>query len=187
MSIEKIVMPKLGESVNEGTITTWLVKVGEHVNEYDPIAEVMTDKVNAEIPSSYTGTIKEIIVQEGETIEVDELICYIETDADKTTDESNSTKEKDDEEETMIETTNEVSMIHRYSPAVLSLSQQHGVNLGDVTGTGIGGRITRKDIQNYIQHRKSSVTDNTMQTEGRTNKSVVQPDRKSTRLNSSHV
>ena len=53
MSIEKIVMPKLGESVNEGTITTWLVKVGEHVNEYDPIAEVMTDKVNAEIPSSY--------------------------------------------------------------------------------------------------------------------------------------
>jgi len=176
MSIEKIVMPKLGESVNEGTITTWLVKVGEHVNEYDPIAEVMTDKVNAEIPSSYTGTIKEIIVQEGETIEVDELICYIETDADKTTDESNSTKEKDDEEETMIETTNEVSMIHRYSPAVLSLSQQHGVNLGDVTGTGIGGRITRKDIQNYIQHRKSSVTDNTMQTEGRTNKSVVQPE-----------
>lgn len=176
MSIEKIVMPKLGESVNEGTITTWLVKVGEHVNEYDPIAEVMTDKVNAEIPSSYTGTIKEIIVQEGETIEVDELICYIETDADKTTDESNSTKEKDDEEETMIETTNEVSMIHRYSPAVLSLSQQHGVNLGDVTGTGIGGRITRKDIQKYIQHRKSSVTDNTMQTEGRTNKSVVQPE-----------
>src|SRR5699024_10619901 len=60
MSIEKSVMSKFGESVNEDTITTWLVKVGEDVNEYDPIAEVMTDKVNAEIPSSYTGTIKEI-------------------------------------------------------------------------------------------------------------------------------
>src|SRR5699024_5779062 len=131
MSIEKIVMPKLGESVNEGTITTWLVKVGEHVNEYDPIAEVMTDKVNAEIPSSYTGTIKEIIVQEGETIEVDELICYIETDKDETTEESNSAKEKSDIGEAVVETTNEVSMSHRYSPAVLSLSQQHGIHLDD--------------------------------------------------------
>lgn len=175
MSIEKIVMPKLGESVNEGTITTWLVKVGEHVNEYDPIAEVMTDKVNAEIPSSYTGTIKEIIVQEGETIEVDELICYIETDKDETTEESNSAKEKSDIGEAVVETTNEVSMSHRYSPAVLSLSQQHGIHLDDVTGTGIGGRITRKDIQKYIQHRKSSVTERTTQTEERTSKTVVQP------------
>ena len=168
-------MPKLGESVNEGTITTWLVKVGEHVNEYDPIAEVMTDKVNAEIPSSYTGTIKEIIVQEGETIEVDELICYIETDKDETTEESNSAKEKSDIGEAVVETTNEVSMSHRYSPAVLSLSQQHGIHLDDVTGTGIGGRITRKDIQKYIQHRKSSVTEGTTQTEERTSKPVVQP------------
>ena len=175
MSIEKIVMPKLGESVNEGTITTWLVKVGEHVNEYDPIAEVMTDKVNAEIPSSYTGTIKEIIVQEGETIEVDELICYIETDKDETTEESNSAKEKSDIGEAVVETTNEVSMSHRYSPAVLSLSQQHGIHLDDVTGTGIGGRITRKDIQKYIQHRKSSVTEGTTQTGERTSKPVVQP------------
>lgn len=175
MSIEKIVMPKLGESVNEGTITTWLVKVGEHVNEYDPIAEVMTDKVNAEIPSSYTGTIKEIIVQEGETIEVDELICYIETDKDETTEESNTAKEKSDIGEAVVETTNKVSMSHRYSPAVLSLSQQHGIHLDDVTGTGIGGRITRKDIQKYIQNRKSSVTEGTTQTEERTSKPVVQP------------
>src|SRR5699024_2045149 len=73
------------------------------------------------------------------------------------------------------ETTNEVSMSHRYSPAVLSLSQQHGIHLDDVTGTGIGGRITRKDIQKYIQHRKSSVTEGTTQTEERTSKPVVQP------------
>src|SRR5690625_7585823 len=75
---EKINMPKLGESVTEGTINTWLVKEGDHVNKYDPIAEVMTDKVNAEVPSSFTGTIKELVAKEGETLEVGELMCYIE-------------------------------------------------------------------------------------------------------------
>ena len=66
MTIEKIEMPKLGESVTEGTIEKWLVKPGDVVNKYDPLAEVNTDKVTAEIPSSFTGTIKEIIVQDHE-------------------------------------------------------------------------------------------------------------------------
>lgn len=80
MPTEKITMPKLGESVNEGTISTWLVQAGAKVNKYDPIAEVMTDKVNAEVPSSFAGTIKEIVAADGETVAVGELICYIETD-----------------------------------------------------------------------------------------------------------
>src|SRR5699024_5437924 len=71
----------LGESVTEGTISTWLVKEGDKVQKYDPIADVMTDKVNAEIPSSYTGTIQQLVVPEGETVEVGELICYIETES----------------------------------------------------------------------------------------------------------
>ena len=54
MAIEKITMPQLGESVTEGTISKWLVSVGDHVNKYDPLAEVMTDKVNAEVPSSFS-------------------------------------------------------------------------------------------------------------------------------------
>ncbi|NLI69080.1 MAG: hypothetical protein GX374_10590, partial [Bacilli bacterium] len=62
MALKDIRMPKLGESVTEGTITTWLVKEGDYVNKYDPIAEVMTDKVNAEVPSTFSGTIKEIVV-----------------------------------------------------------------------------------------------------------------------------
>ncbi len=66
MAIEKITMPQLGESVTEGTISQWLVSVGTRVNKYDPLAEVMTDKVNAEIPSSFAGVIKEIIAKEGE-------------------------------------------------------------------------------------------------------------------------
>jgi 2-oxoisovalerate dehydrogenase E2 component (dihydrolipoyl transacylase) len=61
MAIEQMTMPQLGESVTEGTISKWLVSVGDHVNKYDPIAEVMTDKVNAEVPSSFTGTITELV------------------------------------------------------------------------------------------------------------------------------
>src|SRR5690625_2304683 len=79
MGTEKITMPQLGESVTEGTINSWLVKEGDYVNKYDPIADVMTDKVNAEVPSSYEGTIKEILTPEGTTIKVGEIMCYIET------------------------------------------------------------------------------------------------------------
>src|SRR5699024_8536072 len=75
-----MVMPKLGESVTEGTISTWLVKEGDKVQKYDTIADVMTDKVNAEITTSYTRTIKQLVVQEGETVKVGKLICYIETE-----------------------------------------------------------------------------------------------------------
>ena len=57
MAVEQMTMPQLGESVTEGTISKWLVSVGDHVNKYDPIAEVMTDKVNAEVPSSFTGLV----------------------------------------------------------------------------------------------------------------------------------
>lgn len=80
MALEKITMPQLGESVTEGTVSNWLVKVGEEVNKYDPIAEVLTDKVNAEVPSSFTGEIKELVVKEGETIAVGEVMCTIEVE-----------------------------------------------------------------------------------------------------------
>lgn len=74
----KVLMPQLGESVTEGTISKWLVKVGDVVNKYDPLAEVNTDKVNAEVPSTVSGRITEIVVPEGETVSVGTLILYIE-------------------------------------------------------------------------------------------------------------
>src|SRR5699024_7664295 len=128
MATENINMPQLGESVTEGTISTWLVKAGEHVNKYDPIAEVMTDKVNAEVPSSFTGTIKELAANEGDTIQVGELMCYIETEEE--TDTSNSTSKPDNEnKEDKKPATEDVasredqSKKKRYSPAVLRLAQ----------------------------------------------------------------
>src|SRR5699024_9941279 len=151
---EKINMPQLGESVTEGTISSWLVKEGEHVQKYDPIAEVMTDKVNAEVPSSFTGTIKELVAQEGETIAVGDLMCYIETgnEVDNKSSDTNTQKGAENtyvKEKTQSDNQNK-SMKKRYSPAVLKLSQEHNIDLSQVDGTGRGGRITRKDIEKII-------------------------------------
>ncbi|MBA3959478.1 MAG: E3 binding domain-containing protein, partial [Chloroflexi bacterium] len=74
----KVTMPQLGESVAEGTIGKWLKNVGDHVDKYEPIVEVITDKVNAEVPSPFAGTLREILVQEGETVPNDTEIAVIE-------------------------------------------------------------------------------------------------------------
>src|SRR5690625_3105012 len=112
---EKINMPKMGESVTEGTINTWLVKERDHVKKYDPIAEVMTDKVNAEVPSSFTGTIKELVAKEGETLEVGELMCYIEVEGG-TNSEASAPKPKKEEASVEEEAQQDQSMKKRYSP-----------------------------------------------------------------------
>lgn len=150
---EKITMPQLGESVTEGTISSWLVKEGEYVNKYDPIAEIMTDKVNAEVPTSFAGTIKEIIAKEGETIAVGDLMCYIETeDSGSTTDTTSVTDKKEEfsSGEASEELSSDQSMKKRYSPAVLRMAQENNIDLEQVNGTGRGGRITRKDIEKVI-------------------------------------
>lgn len=156
MAKEEITMPKLGESVVEGTINTWLISEGDHVNKYDPIAEVTTDKVNAEIPSSFTGTITEIVVNEGETVEVDTLICYIETeDSEQVSDVEVNTEQLENEQS--ITSPESSSMKKRYSPAVLRLAQEHQINLEQLAGTGKFGRITRKDVEKAIQNGVSTV------------------------------
>jgi 2-oxoisovalerate dehydrogenase E2 component (dihydrolipoyl transacylase) len=148
--IEQIKMPQLGESVTEGTISKWLVSVGDKVNKYDPIAEVMTDKVNAEVPSSFTGTIKELVAEDGDTLAVGEIICTIEIEG------GSAVEEKVSEQKTEVSQTVAVSQADqgnkaRYSPAVLKISQEHGIDLTQVTGTGAGGRITRKDLLKLIE------------------------------------
>ena len=149
MPIEKITMPKLGESVTEGTISNWLIAVGDVVNKYDPLAEVMTDKVNAEIPSSFSGKIKELIAEEGQTLDVGEVICTIEVEGDKSQEEQ-SQEEKTVKKEADVSIQADTSQKTRYSPAVLRLSQEAGIDLALLKGTGAGGRITRKDVQKAI-------------------------------------
>ncbi|MFP3885429.1 2-oxo acid dehydrogenase subunit E2 [Priestia filamentosa] len=147
MAIEKMTMPQLGESVTEGTISSWLISVGDTVQKYDPIAEVTTDKVTAEVPSSFEGKITEIVAKEGETIPVGETICYIEVEG-SSAENKEETAEKPSEKES--EKPKDESAKTRYSPAVLRLSQEHNIDLTKVVGTGAGGRITRKDITKII-------------------------------------
>ncbi|MBU8879310.1 2-oxo acid dehydrogenase subunit E2 [Bacillus sp. FJAT-29790] len=164
MAIEQIKMPQLGESVTEGTISKWLVSVGDKVNKYDPLAEVMTDKVNAEVPSSFTGVIKELIAEEGETYEVGAVILTIETEGGSAMEPATAPASQS-EAPTAPTTSNapvqtsaatsapvgEGGSKVRYSPAVLKLSQEHGIDLSQVSGTGAGGRITRKDLTKIIE------------------------------------
>lgn len=147
MSSEKITMPKLGESVTEGTISKWLVSVGDTVKKYEPLAEVMTDKVNAEIPSSFTGSVKELIAGEGDTLQVGEVICILDVEGEEEVTVVTASKQNS---ESSSKEENSVSNKARYSPAVLRLSQEAGLDLSQIKGTGMGGRITRKDVQAAI-------------------------------------
>ncbi|MEH6991558.1 dihydrolipoamide acetyltransferase family protein [Neobacillus drentensis] len=151
MVIEQIKMPQLGESVTEGTISKWLVSVGDKVNKYDPLAEVMTDKVNAEVPSSFTGTIKELVAEDGDTLAVGEIICTIEIEGGNAEKTVVNEQEAEAAETVAVSEKADQGNKARYSPAVLKISQENGIDLTQVTGTGAGGRITRKDLLKLIE------------------------------------
>ncbi|WP_017380046.1 dihydrolipoamide acetyltransferase family protein [Paenisporosarcina sp. TG-14] len=163
MAIEQIKMPQLGESVTEGTIEKWLVQPGDKVNKYDSLAEVTTDKVTAEVPSSFTGVIKELIATEGETLEVGAIVCTIETEggassSEETTSNAASTDKKVAAEMPAAASKKAPAPVERekgskarYSPAVLKIAQENDIDLTLVDGSGNEGRITRKDLLAIIE------------------------------------
>ncbi|KQL49207.1 branched-chain alpha-keto acid dehydrogenase subunit E2 [Brevibacillus choshinensis] len=160
----KVLMPQLGESVTEGTISKWLVNVGDTVKKYDSLAEVTTDKVNAEVPSTVSGRVTEIVVQEGETVAIGTLILYIEESGAAgeaqaspaapvvaaASTEQPAPVQKQAASPVVAAKAVESGTKQRYSPAVVVLSQEHGIDLARVVGTGAGGRVTRKDVQAII-------------------------------------
>ncbi|MED4783296.1 dihydrolipoamide acetyltransferase family protein [Brevibacillus choshinensis] len=160
----KVLMPQLGESVTEGTISKWLVNVGDTVKKYDSLAEVTTDKVNAEVPSTVSGRVTEIVVQEGETVAIGTLILYIEESGAAgesqaspaapvvaaASTEQPTPVQKQATSPVVAAKAVESGTKQRYSPAVVVLSQEHGIDLARVVGTGAGGRVTRKDVQAII-------------------------------------
>lgn len=148
---EKISMPQLGESVTEGTITKWLVKPGDKVKKYDPLAEVMTDKVNAEVPSMFDGTIQELVAKEDETVAVGELICYIKAEG-AASDEPETKPDSPVESGTLPESKKEQTGENRYSPVVLKLAQQYQIDLSAIEGSGRNGRVTKKDVEAVRQN-----------------------------------
>ncbi|MEK4561798.1 dihydrolipoamide acetyltransferase family protein [Staphylococcus sp. FSL K6-3157] len=160
----EIKMPKLGESVHEGTIEQWLVSVGDTVEEYDPLCEVITDKVTAEVPSSFSGTIKEIIVEEGATVAVNEIICLVdigdesqETNNPITHQATESNEAQDVASNDIDDNVNNASNENkpknngRFSPVVFKLASENQIELSEVIGTGFEGRVTKKDIEKVIK------------------------------------
>ena len=196
-----IELPQVGESVTEGTIVQWLKQVGDSVDRYDPLVEVLTDKVSMEVPSPVAGVITEILAMEGETLPMGAPIASIQT-ADAANTDSDSVAPADStssdcEPAALPDTTPAVSDAQhsasrigvllkdvapvgptgsgnvvvsapddapapqsevadsrrrrRYSPAVQRLADESGIDLQQVEGTGINGRVTRKDVLAYIE------------------------------------
>jgi 2-oxoisovalerate dehydrogenase E2 component (dihydrolipoyl transacylase) len=156
--VSDVKLPQLGESVTEGTLGKWLKNVGEMVGKYEPLVEIATDKVNAEIPSDFEGVLSEIFVQEGETVQVGTVICRISDDLNSSADNqaapaATTAQASPVDTQTTAEETPANGPLGRgrFSPAVLRLADEHGVDLNLISGTGEGGRITRKDVLAFAE------------------------------------
>ncbi len=168
----RVVMPQLGESVHEGTISKWLVKPGDKVVEFEPMLEVDTDKVSAEVPAPVTGILKEILAKEGQTVQAGAEIAVVELSdgqgtatpaapapapkvaAEKPVAAAPPPEPKPEPAPEPVLETGE----HRYSPAVQMVADELKVDLSGVHGTGMGGRVTKKDVQEFAAKPRQSPT-----------------------------
>ena len=165
-----VVMPQMGESIFEGTITKWLKKTGDKVQRDEPLFEISTDKVDAEIPAPASGVLQEIKVGEGNTVQVNTVVGVIgdgdgaaapapaRTAAPAPSAPASQKKEAQapppspaappaaqaDESDV------------RSSPLVRKLAREHNVDLNQIPGTGTGGRITKQDVLDHVEHRSST-------------------------------
>ncbi|HEX5911774.1 MAG TPA: dihydrolipoamide acetyltransferase family protein, partial [Rubrobacter sp.] len=180
-----VTMPQLGESVTEGTITRWLKSEGDEVEIDEPLAEVDTDKVNAELPSPVAGTIEKFLVSEGSTVDVGTEIALVADESDAPAADAPPQENVADaapteefpasdteaqpvagEESPAARTSRsdgngrgevedaETLRLTRSSPVVRRLADEHGVEIAEIPGTGTGGRVTRKDIEGYIEEQE---------------------------------
>lgn len=152
MSRFEIKMPKLGESITEGTIVSWSVKVGDTIQEDDVLFEVNTAKVSAEIPSPVAGKIVEILVKEGDTVPVGTVVAIVDVDGEGEVEE-NAAKDETSQKETPKAMAAKTEEERWYSPIVLQLAQTAHISkeeLDKIPGTGYEGRLSKKDIKNYI-------------------------------------
>lgn len=150
-------MPQLGETVTEGTVVTWLKKPGDQVQKYEPLLEVVTAKVTAEVPSPETGRVKEILVPEGETVPVGAPLCILEVEG--AAQEGAKAPEGEKAETPAAAAPAEASARdeeRRYSPAVRRLAKEHGIDLSKVKGTGAGGRVTVADVEAYLAKEREA-------------------------------
>ena len=164
MKVE-VLMPKMGESITEGKVVKWHKKAGEKIERDEILLEISTDKVDTEIPSSASGILSKILIEEQETAQVGAVIAYIETEMNGGMKQQEHAREKVLEEvvesgERMRETADRLPVGHNgdrfYSPLVKNIAKAEGISENELTsirGSGSSGRITKYDLMNYIENR----------------------------------
>jgi len=167
-----IIMPQMGESIVEGTITKWLKKPGDKIQRDEPLFEISTDKVDAEIPAPASGVLQEIKVTEGTTVGVNTVVGTIAVDGEAASakpaasapaksapaavpapKEEKKPAQAPPPAAVLAQEENEEA---RSSPLVRKIAREHGVSLSQISGTGLGGRITKQDIMQFIESQGSS-------------------------------
>jgi len=164
----KVLVPLLGEGVEEVIVIKWLKKEGDSVNELEPLLEVNTDKVDTEIPAPATGTVLKILAEEGAPAKVGAVLAFIGKPGESVdsgqssllSDKPTTTKTQAGAVQDQTSTFNhqqptanrEIGFI---SPVVAKIAVEHGVNLQQVPGTGLNGRITKNDVLNFVESGKS--------------------------------
>jgi 2-oxoisovalerate dehydrogenase E2 component (dihydrolipoyl transacylase) len=161
----KVLVPRLGEGVDEVTVTKWLKQEGDTINELEPLLEVNTDKVDTEIPAPATGTVLKIIAQEGIAAKVGELLAIIGKPGESVDSEQlivgssvpasePVTQPTPNTNQQLSTTNNQPPTTNRdlgfISPVVARVAAEHGVDLSQINGTGLNGRITKNDVLNYV-------------------------------------
>ncbi|MBI4504402.1 MAG: 2-oxo acid dehydrogenase subunit E2 [Chloroflexi bacterium] len=159
-------MPQLGESVTEGTVARWLKREGERVAKYEPLLEIVTDKVSAEVPSPAAGVVQRILVPEGQTVPVGTPLAVLAPVDDQPGTLAGAAERPAEAPAGLpaalgaageAEEEEEAAGAHvRTSPVVRRLAREHGVDLAAIRGTGLGGRVTRQDVLDYVAHRAAA-------------------------------
>lgn len=174
----EIIMPKLGESIIEATITRWVKNVGDQLEEDDPIVEIATDKVDSEIPSPVEGKLSKLLFKEGDIVAVGTAIAIVDIDGEGGVAEITSKEDSDKATKTTVQVDkkstdkNEEKIIgdniiksdfsnssRFYSPLVKSIAAAENIDITElegITGSGKDGRVTKKDVQNYLRSRGSA-------------------------------
>ena len=172
----EVPMPQMGESIAEGTVSQWMKQVGDAVERDEPILEISTDKVDAEIPAPASGTLVEIVVPEGETVEVGTIVAYIETDAgaavaapaaaaaEAAAAEAPAAPTAPPVAAPVVEApaasgggqSAEERLRTRSTPVVRKIAEEHGIDIASVSGSGHAGRVTKQDILDFIESGASA-------------------------------
>jgi 2-oxoglutarate dehydrogenase E2 component (dihydrolipoamide succinyltransferase) len=166
----QVIMPQLGESVVEGTLSKWLKSQGDKVNENDPLLEINTDKVDSEIASPGSGTLLEILVPEGTVVTAGTLLAWIGEAGEMVPAKSEAIPqeqaaqgsevrgERQPEEAPEMPAPRRDKGLGFISPVVARIAGEHGIDLNRVPGTGGGGRITKKDVQAFLERQKTAAS-----------------------------